>query len=871
MTQTISLPQALALHEGGRVVEAEQQYRSLLETNPDDWEARYLLAVARYQQEDFPEAIALGRHLTQTRPFFPEAYNTLGNSLRRSGDLVGAEEALRKAITLRPDYVDAHYNLGGCLCDAWRLDEAADEFLTVLRLDPAYVQAVNNLGLVRNRQGNNAEAIQYFRYAVAHRADLVETHWNLSHALLHAGQYAEGWQEFEWRWRLPWFQRLAAHYSRPRWNGEPLQGRRLLVWTEQGFGDTLHFARILPALRTMGGEIQCECHSEIAPLLAGMEGVTVIARGGPLPEHDVQIPLLSLPATLGWKQCPETAFPYLHAGRDAAGRWAARLRIAENRLRVGIVWSGSTTNPEGRYRSIPLETMEELGRTSDLFFVNLQTGDSAPAFSASAFAAGGADWTDGLVNFAETAALIEQLDLVITVDTAVAHLTGALGKPVWVLLAAACDWRWGSGQRATPWYPSARLYRQQTHGHWSEVVEEVHHDLLLLGTQIRAPWNIREDPSVRARLAEFDPVSFSSWNNLGVALIEAGYPRGAIAPLQQAIALDAGNARGHLNLAFACLVDGEWKDGLEHHEWRLQTEQGGSALRPYAQPRWFGQPLRGKRVFLYGEQGFGDVIQCVRYAWLLAQAGARVVIEVRPELARLMHHAPGISGVIVRGEEAPPFDYHSPLLSLPYAFRTTPSTVPARVPYLIAGNDELLAWKKRMDQAADGPRIGICWSGNERFISDAARSITAEMLCGVLPSDGCVIVPLVKHDASCKRPGFIKAACWCDHTAAFKDFADTAALISYLDVVVTVDTAVAHLAGALGKPVYTLIPFAPDWRWLSSGNRTPWYPTMHLFRQTRRGSWAEPLDRLRVAVDAFIGSYAARFLPKPEDPWKGDD
>lgn len=855
------LSHAVALHEHGQVGEAEQRYRAVLHADPDNWEAQYLLAVARHQQGDYREAIALGRHLTTTRPFFPEAYNTLGNSLRKNGDLIGAEDVLRKAITLRPEYTDAHYNLGGCLCDAWRLDEAAEEFLIVLRLDPAYVKAVNNLGLVRYRQGRIEEATQYLRHALSQNKEFVDAHWNLAHALLHSGQYGEGWQEFEWRWRMPAFQLMASSHHRPRWQGEDLGGRRLLVWSEQGYGDTLQYARFLPALLHRGGEVLFECHPLVAPVISSIQGVTVVLRGAPLPEYDLQIPLLSLPVALDWKAPPQTAVPYLRPSARAVDRWAEELSIAGDRLRIGIVWSGSTTNPEGRFRSIPLELFVGLSGIADLFFVNLQKDEAGAAFRSSAFAASGCDWTDRLVDFGETAALIEQLDLVITVDTAVAHLAGALGRQVWVLLAAACDWRWGAGARTTPWYPSARLYRQPGHGEWTEVIEEVRRDLTLVASQIRVPWNIRQDHLVRVRLNEFDPESFSSWNNIGVAVLESGHPREAAAPFQQALALDPENARGHLNLAFAQLVDGQWNDGLENYEWRLKTDEGSSSLRPYTQPRWGGQPLRGKRLFLYAEQGFGDAIQCVRYAWLLAQSGARVVLEVRSELARLMQHAPGISQVIVRGDEAPPFDYHCPLLSLPYAFHTTPGTVPARTPYLIAGNEQLVVWKKRIDSAGSGLRIGVCWSGNMRFIADADRSVTPEMLCSVLPGNDACVIPLVKSNAVLTPPEGLAAGRWIDLTSNIQDFADTAALITYLDLVVTVDTAVAHLAGALGKPVFMVVPFAPDWRWLRSGNTTPWYPTMQLFRQTHRGSWDDPLDRARAALAAFVVRHAGHSLP----------
>jgi Tfp pilus assembly protein PilF/ADP-heptose:LPS heptosyltransferase len=846
------LEAAIRAHENGHVEEAEKQYRDALQSDPYNPEARYLLAVARYQQQDYREAIVLGRQLIQTHPFFPEAYSTLGNSLRKSGDLIGAEDVLRKAITLRPDFTDAHYNLGGCLCDAWRLEEAADEFLMTLRLDPHYARALNNLGLVRYRQGRIGEAAQYLRSALGADPAMTEAHWNLSHALLHTGEYGEGWREFEWRWRMPDFKNLAGRFQRPRWQGEDLHGKRLLVWAEQGFGDVLQFSRILPALRERCSEVIFECQVVLRPVCETLPGITIIGRGEKIPDHDFQIPLLSLPSVLGWQSVPEVPVPYLRPDAKAVDRWKEKLVTAGNRLRVGIAWSGSTTNPEGRFRSVPETMLAKLGQTDDIFFVNLQKDEASSAFRRFPFGPGGGDWTESLVDFGETAALVSQLDLVITIDTAVAHLAGALGKQVWLMLATPHDWRWGAGGRATAWYPTVRLYRQERHGEWGPVVEAVKHDLILLATQVRVPWEVREDPGVRKHLNAFDPVSFASWNNLGVALLDAGRPQAAVAPLEQAVALEPENSRAHLNLAFAQLVDGFWREGLENYEWRLRAEEGQSSQRPYPQPRWMGQPVRGKNLFLYAEQGFGDAIQCIRYAWLFAQSGARVTVEVRPPLVRLIQRAPGVSTVIVRGEEPPPFDYHSPLLSLPYAFRTTPSTVPARVPYLIAGHQQLLTWKQLLDTAGPGVRIGVCWSGNDRFIYDADRSISSETLFGELASFDATFVPLVLSQTPVKHPPSVTRNRWCDLTSRIEDFADTAALLTYVDLVVTVDTAVAHLAGALGKPVFMLVPFAPDWRWLSTGDTSPWYPTMRIFRQTERKSWSQPLSNLRAAVGEFI-------------------
>jgi len=827
-----TLLNALDLHRNGLMKDAERGYRAVLAGDPANADALYLLSVVLFQQGAIDEALRFGEAALRSRPGSPEACNAVGNCLRTKGDLQAAERMFRRAIALQGDYGDAHYNLGACLCDAWRLEEAEEVFRTALRIDRLRPHTWNNLGLVKYRAGRMDEALDDYRRCLSIAPDFPDAHWNLAHMLLQLGDFREGWREYEWRWKKSGFQPLLNRHPGPRWNGEDLRGRSLLVWTEQGFGDTLQFLRFVPLLRSRGAIVHVECPSVLRRLVERVDGVASVSDSThPLPAFDVHVPLMSVPGLLGTRvETIPAAVPYLLPDAETSGPWKKRLAPAGGAFRVGIVWSGSSTNPAGNYRSIPIGLLAPLADIQQVQFVNLQTGEAAREFGLSAFGKRGVDWTASPADFMDTAGAIENLDLVITIDTAVAHLAGAMGKPVWTLLARPWDWRWGMDGERTPWYPTMRLYRQEAHDEWHTLTAQVREDLeslVAFRTEGRVPPSA-SDASV-------------SLNDLGVALLEARRPEEAIPLLDQAVSMEPDFSVAHFNLALALLVTGEWTHGLREYEWRLRTDRGRPSLRPYEQPRLKAPPPKGSTVYLYAEQGFGDAIQFVRYARLLAEDRIHVIVECRRELVRLMQMVQGVGEVIVRGEQAPRFDFHAPLLSLPLVFQSTPAKVPAHVPYIHVEDDLRRKWAENLAELPRGRRIGVAWAGNPNNSSDSRRSIPAEHILKALTGTKGVLVSLQKGG----DPAPVGMADW---TGSIQDFADTAALIEQLDLVITVDTAVAHLAGALGKPVWTLIQYAPDWRWMLGRTDTPWYPTMRLFRQIHPASWHATLDALGCAL-----------------------
>ena len=314
---------------------------------------------------------------------------------------------------------------------------------------------------------------------------------------------------------------------------------------------------------------------------------------------------------------------------------------------------------------------------------------------------------------------------------------------------------------------------------------------------------------------------------------EQGRLDDAVVCLRRAVELKPDFADAHGNLAIALLARGDWTEGWAEYEWRWQTPPMIMARREFAQPRWHGEAGSGQTLLVHAEQGLGNSLQFCRYAPLAAERGLRVVVEVQKPLARLLGSLPAIQGVVARGEALPHFDLHCPMLSLPRAFGTTTATIPGAPSYLHADSAKVAAWWTRLAALPRrGPRIGLAWAGSSKLRSDSRRSLAPDRLAPLFERPGAHFFSLQKDG-----PAAPTALPLTDFMNEMEDFADTAALVANLDLVISVDTAVAHLAAAIGKPVWMLDRFDPDWRWLAGRHGSPWYPTLRLYRQPRPGDW----------------------------------
>jgi tetratricopeptide (TPR) repeat protein len=453
-----------------RFAEAETHARMAIDLDPNHAVACNNLALILVECGAYDEAEIWCRKAIEIQPALVQAHEGLSNILRVTHNYGISEEAARRAVELRPDAASAHDALGAALFEQDRLDEAEASFRDATRLDPSQPAYLLHLASALRVQGRLTEAIEIGRRAVDGNPD-PEAELLLGIDLLTAGSYEEGWRLYERR-----VSRLSPRrFDRPAWTGEPLGGRTLLVYAEQGIGDTLQFARFLPHLkRHAGARILFECQYALAPLLSTIEGADAVIERSvdlsqPDAEFDARVSLLSVPLMLGTRL--ETIPPptlRMNVPEEAVARWRERMAGFEG-LKVGLRWIGNPANPHNRLRSARLEDLAPLAGVEGVRFYSVQT--DAPAREADNPPAGMdiVDLSGELTSFQETAAVLANLDLLITIDTSVAHLAGAMGAPVWLLLPTAPEWRWLVDREDCPWYPGTRLFRQKTIGDWNGV------------------------------------------------------------------------------------------------------------------------------------------------------------------------------------------------------------------------------------------------------------------------------------------------------------------------------------------------------------------------------------------------------------------
>lgn len=355
------------------------------------------------------------------------------------------------------------------------------------------------------------------------------------------------------------------------------------------------------------------------------------------------------------------------------------------------------------------------------------------------------------------------------------------------------------------------------------------------------------------RLLIANPRSAEAHNNLGAVAMAQGRFDEALASYRRATAIKENYPEAQTNEAILLLLRGDFERGWPKYEWRLK--RGGGDARHYAQPQWRGEPIAGKTILLHSEQGFGDTIQFMRYAAMVAAAGATVIVEVPSPLKDLAASLRAPVKILARDEALPPFDVYCPLGTLPRVFGTRADTIPAPIPYLFAKPATAARWREGFGNAP-GLKVGLVWAGNPNHVNDHNRSVAIESLRSLLETAGIrwfslQVGPCAK-DLALLPPGLVT-----DLSTELTDFAETAGAIAGLDLVIAVDTAVVHLAGALGRPVWTMLPFVPDWRWQLERPDSPWYPSMRLFRQPASGDWQTVVANVKLELNRWVSGLAA--------------
>jgi len=916
----------LAFREQGKLAEAAASLQEALRIQPGYVEALNTLGVVLLEQRKLSEAAAPLQEALRLQPDHAGAHGNLANVFALQGKWTEAVASFQEVLRLKPDYAEAHHDLGLALLELDMLPEAEASLRQALHVKPDYVEAHNNLGVALKEQRKLSEAKASLQEALRRQPDHAAAHNRLAMTWLLEGNFEQGWPEYEWRWKYKTF--TLPDFPQPLWDGSTLEGQTILLFAEQGLGDVLQFIRFAPQVKERVAKTVLLCAPSLVRLLENSPGIdAVVAKGSALPSFDVYIPLMSLPRVLGTSLATVPArVPYLYPPPALVEAWREELR-QEPSFKIGIIWQGSPDHLNDRNRSAALADFAPLARIKGVRFFSLQKGAAARQGDAMAGPFSVTDLGNRLGDFADTAAVIENLDLVISVDTSVVHCAGALGVPVWVALPFSPDWRWLLDREDSPWYPTARLFRQQERGRWGPVFEgmasaleamvqswreamevkpnqaEVHNrralafleqgklseaatgflEVLRLRPDNAEALNnlayayfgqdrfVEAEASLRQALG-LEPEYVEARNNLGIVLKEQGKLHEAAASFEEVLRMRPDHVEAHNRLATTWLAMGNYEQGWVEYEWRWKYK--GLTMPSYPQPLWDGSRLDGRTLLLHAEQGLGDTLQFIRYAPGVKERGGSVVLLCPAVLAPLLKACPGIDQVVTKGGSLPPFDVHLPLLSLPRIFATSLATLPAEVPYLYPDEGKSAHWQRQLrafGKKGDSPldlggqspffpnalsqygslKIGICWLGSQ--VPPRNRSVPLGHFAPLARLDGVQLFSLQKDTTAGPSDAGAAPFPLIDLDAYLGDFGDTAAVTKNLDLVVSVDTAVAHCAGALGVPVWVALPCSADWRWLLAREDSPWYPTMRLFRQTEPGNWEGVFARITQEIQERWG------------------
>ena len=882
--------------------------------------------IAKAAKGEHADAARLFAAALERAPSADAACN-LAFCLRRLGRHDEALPTLRRALELEDGHAGAILNLTSLLIDDFQLDEAVALAGRGAALHPKDAGLRVNLASALFLGGRYAEAEAADEEALALNPDQPHAHHALSSVLLVTGRLREGFRHY--LWRIQCGQAALAldgdALGIPAWTGQDLKGKTLLAVTEQGLGDTLNFLRYGALVQARGGRMVLTCARSLERLLAEADCVDGLVReGDPRPAADYHVPLLSLPHLFdtGPENIP-AAIPYLTVRDEWLAEWAPRLG-ERRRPRVALVWAGSVGHKNDRNRSVPLALLEPLLRGGDWDCFALQVGMGEADREALDAFPGVVRLGDQVKDFADTAAILKQMDLLITVDTSVAHLAGALGVPTWVMVPAVPDWRWMLDRTDSPWYPSLRLFRQRGQGDWQGVVAAIVAALgafvdpaaagaqaLLDAVEEWKRGRAEAATPLFAKAALLDPRLADAHGNLGVGLRRAGRIDAAIASYRRALALKPDNPDTHSNLGNALREAGRLEEGERHlraavrmapdspgiaynlalllrdcrkhaearrlfaklakanpdsadYRWDLALTDlyladyrrgfaGYEARRGLARAEWRvlpgaewkpGGEVAGKTVLISAEQGFGDALQFARFFPLVAARAGRVIVETMPELAPLFARIPGVAQVVPRGGPLPAYDCWVPVMSLPLVLGVDPARLGDGVPYLGAPAPMALP-------RPPGARlnVGLVWAGKTR---PRDRSWPLERLLPLMEDPRLAFWSLQLGERVADLETLGVGSLIRDLAPRIANFADSAAAMAAMDVIVTIDSAPAHLAGALGRPTLVLLRYVSDWRWLDEPEDCLWYPTLRLFRQADPFDFDGPVAAAKTALAKLL-------------------
>lgn len=700
------------------------------------------------------------------------------------------------------------------LRQSWRWEEALPLCFAAARADPQSPAAAFNLGVMLSKMGRLEEGELELRRAETLAPGVAAVTHALAHNLLAQGRFGEAWPLYEVRASIPELNTgFPKDFAFPRWRGEPLAAKRLAIFPEQGLGDQIQFSRFLPRLIAEAGAVTLMALPPLERLFRhNFLGAEIVLASGAVdfPDPDYWTTMHDLPGALRIELGDIPTTPYLRAPAS----WPS----LGDGFKVGLKAKGNPRYINDATRSLSPGALQRLRAGLPGHVVSLEPDES------------------GAKDLADTAAIIDQLDLVVSVDTSVAHLAGAMGKPCLLLLPGfGPDWRWMHDRTDSPWYSAHKLYRSGFDNDWAPAIDHVLHDvrayaeparvLVREAARLRDCGRYPESLAAGRKAVALAPSNAVALHNLARLLTDMGQLGEGEAVQRRAVAAAPDKPMHRYALGLNLLAQGRYDEG-----WALYAERAQIPTLDagYPQnvgfPRWQGEPIAGKRIAVFPEQGFGDQLQFARFIPGLHALGAEIVLLAPPALVRLFEAAfQNVTVVEAAGTAGfPRCAVWTTLIDLARWLGARIETLPP------ADCLNLTTQSGHADF-----RIGIMTRGNLAFLHDAHRSLpreAADRLRAALPGEVVDLDPAV---------------------SGAKDFLDTAHIVADLDLVVSVDTAVGHLAGIMGKPCALLVNgFATDWRWLRDRADSPWYSRHRLFRGGIDGNWDAAIADLLAHVEA---------------------
>ncbi|WP_111976380.1 tetratricopeptide repeat protein [Algibacillus agarilyticus] len=883
------------------------------------------------------------------------------------------------ATVTNPKNDQLYLNLGIVLRQLNRQDEAISALEKSAQLGNQSAKLHENLAIAYTGVGRLTTAIQHYKIAAEQMAHEPKVRFSYGIVLLLNGQFDQGWAEYQHRINALKLAHKPANTT--NWTGQSLTNKHLIVIHEQGLGDTINFARYIPLLTRSAAKItlkvQAPLVNQLKNLVGAGDNLTVISTNEVTEPSDYFCTLMDLPGLFkaNIANIP-TTMPYLAPIAEKVKFWQQKLSTIKIK-KVGLVWAGNPGHARDKERSLSLTHFSALFNEDNVQFISLQMGEPLKQLD-EATNNNVLDFSEDINDFSDTAALISQLDLVITIDTSVAHMAGALNIPTWVLINFVPDWRWLMQGRSSIWYPSIRLFREQNLHDWSAALAQLHHEfglwlhgdnwleneqlfkgveqkeynLVRKATLARLKHNPEDTEALRAlamvadkqeqtsfaiqqletllywqpfdldahirigqlyqkqqkfeqalthfltalplqthnlnlyiltaqcfhrshrqyeaialyhKVLEQQPNNIDALSELGSSYKQIGQHQKALDVWLQAQKVAPDHIQTLIRLGMQQLLLGHFKAGWRHYNERWKTDQYSKDHIYNTCPVWQGENV--DTLLIYDEQGLGDTLQFLRYVWPAAQKAQTIHLLIKDKLHCLLNPNTSLLPTNVNLVQGMTFqgatDAHCPLMALPIVLGMESNPLAEQVPYLQSSslpsstnaaltNKPLIKHKTNSkntnttNNTETNVKVGLVWAGNPEHLKDQYRSIPLPQLSPLFETPNINWYSIQMGAATAELAETTLPITRLDDQ--INDFSDTANIMHELDLVITVDTSVAHLAGALNIPCWVLISADPDWRWLLNTTKSHWYPNMRLFRQSHIYQWSHAIQAVKDAL-----------------------